>query len=252
MSFWKRLYYRPKREQLPPADMSLVLTDMHSHLAAGIDDGAQTVEDAFTLIGQMYAMGYRNFITTPHIFMGVHNNTAAIITEAAEKVKQALSSSMPDVKYMAAAEYYLDEQFEKLIEDNALMTFGKKHVLFELSFASEQASLARAIFNMQLNGYKPVLAHPERYEYWHGNFAKYESMADKDVLLQLNITSLSGHYGPGVKRISERLIDAGLISLLGSDCHHMGHVELMQVARTCKPLHKLIESGTLKNRELWN
>lgn len=250
MSFWKKLYYRQRREQLPPADLGLVRADMHSHLAAGIDDGAQTVEDALALIRQMYGMGYRHFITTPHIFTGVHNNTAETIRAAAEKVHAALAAEMPDVTYSAAAEYYLDEHFEKLIEDREVMTFGKNFVLFELSFAAEQASLARAIFHMQLNGYRPVLAHPERYEYWHGNFSKYEAMADKDVLLQLNITSLSGHYGPGVRKISERLIDAGLISLLGSDCHHMGHIELMQVARSCRPLHKLLESGQLINIQL--
>jgi tyrosine-protein phosphatase YwqE len=103
---------------------------------------------------------------------------------------------------------------------------------------------------MRLAGYSPILAHPERYDFWHRDFSRYESMIDKDVHLQLNINSLTGQYGPDTKRISERLIDRGMVSFIGTDCHHLGHVQLTNTARTNPHLLKLIESGNLLNGEL--
>ena len=90
-------------------------------------------------------------------------------------------------------------------------------MLFELPFLSEPPNLAEVVFEMQLAGYKPVLAHPERYAFWHMQFDKYQQMFDKGVILQLNINSITGHYSPEVKAVSKKLIDSELIGLLGSD-----------------------------------
>jgi tyrosine-protein phosphatase YwqE len=103
---------------------------------------------------------------------------------------------------------------------------------------------------MRLAGYQPILAHPERYEYWHGNFSKYESMLDKEVMLQLNMNSLTGQYGPSCQRISERLIEKGMVSFIGTDCHHMGHVQLTHQARQLRSVKRLIDSGCLLHDQL--
>ena len=150
----------------------------------------------------------------------------------------------------ALAFQFKGNDLEKQIEEQKLLTFGKNYVLFEISFADENVNLGRAIFNMRLAGYNPILAHPERYDYWHNDFSKYESMLDKDVLLQLNINSLTGQYGPATKRISERLIERGMVSFIGTDCHHMGHVQLTNQARTMPLLQRLIDSGKLLNNQL--
>ncbi|MDZ4821902.1 MAG: CpsB/CapC family capsule biosynthesis tyrosine phosphatase [Flavobacteriales bacterium] len=247
MSVIKKLFSLSRKQELQPVDFSLVATDMHSHLIPAIDDGAVTMEDSLRLIKSMHAMGYRKFITTPHIFSGVHDNSPQTILPGLEKVRDEIRRQNLDIEIYAAAEYYLDEQFEELIKRNELLTFGNNYVLFEISFLAEPQSLGRAVFNMQLNGYRPILAHPERYEFWHTEFSKYESLYEKGVLLQLNTNCLTGHYGPAVKKMSERLIDAGLISLVGSDCHHDGHIQLMQQVRTNAHLHKLINSGKLIN-----
>lgn len=224
---------------------------MHSHLLPGIDDGATDLEDSMQIILHLKELGYHRFITTPHIFWDMYRNTPDIIREKLAIVKEELIRRQIPVEIEAAAEYYCDEHFEKEIEAQTLLTFGtKKYVLFEISFAQENVNLGRAIFNMRLAGYTPILAHPERYEFWHGDFRKYESMLDKDVHLQLNINSLTGQYGPDTRRISERLIDRGMITFLGSDCHHMGHVQLMNTARTHPYFKKLIDSGNLLNAEL--
>ncbi len=251
MGLFDRFKSKPRTEPvIEPLDLGLVGVDMHSHLLFGIDDGATTIEDSLLLIEELMKLGYKKFITTPHIFRDLYLNSPETIFPPLEKVKRAIKEKGWDIEIHSAAEYYLDEHFEELIEKKDLLTFGNNYVLFEYSFDEEPASSKRAIFNLQLNGYKPILAHPERYAFMHDKFSRYEELADRDVYLQLNINSLHGHYGPEVKKISEKLIDAGIISFLGTDCHHLGHLELTKQVRTNEHLRKLVESGKLKNHEL--
>lgn len=225
---------------------------MHSHLLPGIDDGAQTIEDSIQLILHLKELGYKKLITTPHIFWDMYRNTPEIIRDKLNLVKEELVAREIDIQLEAAAEYYCDEHFEKQLEENNLLTFGNNYVLFEISFAAENANLSRAIFNMRLSGFNPILAHPERYEYWHGSLSNYEKMIDKDVLLQVNIGSLTGQYGPSTKRIAERLLDAGMVSFIGTDCHHMGHLQLANAARTSPSFKRVLDSGELLNHTLLN
>jgi tyrosine-protein phosphatase YwqE len=182
----------------------------------------------------------------------MYKNTPEIILGKLQELRAELRARQIDVEIEAAAEYYCDEHFEEQIESGKLLTFGgdKKFVLFEISFAEENINLGRAIFNMRLAGYQPILAHPERYEFWHRSMERYQSMIDKDVLLQLNINSLTGQYGPNCQRISERLIDKGMVSFIGTDCHHMGHVQLTHQARQIPALKRLLECGSLRHDEL--
>lgn len=252
MGFLKKWLFGEEDETIDPVDLSLIGVDMHSHLLPGIDDGATDIENSIQLISHLYELGYRKFITTPHIYRDIYPNTPEIIFPKLELVQQELKARNLEVEIHAAAEYFCDEAFEEYIEQKSLLTLGKKnYVLFEISFDEENVNMGRAIFNMHLNGYKPVLAHPERYDYWHNDFSKYERMIDKEVLLQININSLTGQYGAMTKHIAEKLIQAGMVSFVGTDCHHMGHIELTNKARTNPYLKKLIESGRLLNHELF-
>ena len=250
---WNWFKHKNKRHEVKnsvPVELSNVGIDMHSHLLPGIDDGAENMEQSIELILHLKELGYHAAVTTPHIFWDMYRNNSEIIRQKREEVNQELKKRNIDFRLEAAAEYYCDEHFENLIEADDLLCLGKKNILFEMGFAAENANLGRVIFNLQIAGYKPILAHPERYEYWHGSLGNYERMLDKDVALQLNITSLTGQYGPNVKRISEKLIDARMISYLGTDCHHMGHIQLTNAARTNPALRRLLESDDLRNLTL--
>lgn len=245
--------FKKKRPEVKPEelfDLSLIGTDMHSHLVFGIDDGAQTIEDSLQLIELLMQMGYKKCITTPHIFRDLYLNSPDTIRPNFLKVQEAIKERQWDFEFHFAAEYYCDEHFEKLIEKDEVLTMGNRYVLLEYSFQEEPANAKRTLFNLQIQGYKPILAHPERYEYFHNMFHKYEELVERDVQLQLNLNSLSGHYGLNVKKASEKLIDAGLISFIGTDCHHVGHINLMPQARANAHLKKLFESGKLKNHLL--
>jgi protein-tyrosine phosphatase len=239
-----------KDKVLSPADLSFLKTDVHSHFIPGIDDGAKTLEDSLELIGAMEKMGYTKVITTPHIMSDYYRNTPEIILGGLDLVRNSLAKSGSKMQIEAAAEYYIDFDFQEKIKEKKLLTFGNNYVLFEMPFIGEPQILNTVIFDMQMAGYKPVLAHVERYQFWHQDYEKIQSMKDKGVLLQLNINSLSGYYSPQVRKLAEKMIDENMFDVLGSDCHHSGHIELMQKAITMPYFHKIMNYPGLINQSL--
>jgi protein-tyrosine phosphatase len=232
-------------------DLSILKTDMHSHLIPGIDDGATTLEDSIELIKSLKELGYSKLITTPHIMSDFYKNTPEIILGGLEIVKAELKRQQIEIEIEAAAEYYCDNNFEKLIDQKKLLTFNDNYVLFELSYLNPPEIFETVTFKLQLEGYKPVLAHPERYPYWFQSFDKFREVRDKGILFQVNLGSLSGHYGSGTKRVAERLIDEGLVDILGTDTHKMAHIDLFKNKSIKESyLKKLIESGRLLNSSL--
>lgn len=233
-----------------PVDLSILGSDIHSHFIPGIDDGSKTIEESVELITEMYNLGYKKVITSPHIMGDFYKNTPEIILAGLENVRAALKKANIPIAVEAAAEYYLDFDLERKLDAGELLTFGGKNLLFELSYMNAPENLMHFIFKVQTMGYKPILAHPERYNFWHNDFAKYEDLVEKGVKLQLNINSLTGYYSLSTKKIAEQLIDKKMISYLGTDCHHMGHINLIKNVVREPYLQKLIDSGTLLNNTL--
>jgi tyrosine-protein phosphatase YwqE len=233
-----------------PADLSVLQTDMHSHFIPGIDDGSKSIEETLQLIVAMKSLGYKKIITTPHIMSDYYRNTPEIIHAGMQQVKEALYKQNIDIDFSAAAEYYLDYEFIQKIKQKNLLTLSANYVLFELPFISEPPNLHECIFELQMAGYKPVLAHVERYPYWHRQYDKILSIKEKGVLLQLNINSLSGHYTLPVKTMAEKLIDENMIDLLGTDCHNFNHIHLLKHTICLPYLHKAIQTQTLLNNQL--
>lgn len=248
MSFLKRLFASP--DPAIAADLSVIGVDMHSHFVPGIDDGAKTIEDALALLRGMEAFGYRKIITTPHVMGDFYRNTPETILGGLEKLKEAAVAEGISLELQAAAEYYDDFELDKKLDSEKLLTFGDQYLLFEVSYLNEPSNINSLIFKIITSGYKPVLAHPERYPFWYKRFDMFETLKEKGVLLQLNINSLTGHYSPEAKKVAEYLIDKNMVDFLGSDCHHIGHQQLMQKAVRTKALHKLLASGNLRNAQL--
>jgi protein-tyrosine phosphatase len=240
-----------KKKPAPRNDLfSLIGCDIHSHFVPGIDDGAKDLEDSIAMISGMMDLGYQKVITTPHIMADFFQNDRSSILGGLELVKDELENRGIAFSIEAAAEYYLDFDFPAKLNEGNMMTFGKNFLLFELSYLNAPDSLSQTIFEMQTKGFRPVMAHPERYPYWYKDLEKYREIKEKGVLLQLNINSISGFYSPDAKKVAEWLIEQDLIDLLGSDCHHLGHINLMKKSIQHPYLIKLIESGRLMNRGL--
>ena len=248
MSFLSNLFKRTPA--LDPIDLSILGTDLHSHLIPGIDDGSKNMEETLIMLRGFIDLGYKKVITTPHVMSDFYKNNPETILGGLEKVKAAIKQENLDIEIEAAAEYYLDFHFEELIAQKELLTFGDNYVLFELSFMHEPTRIKEAIFNLQTEGYKPILAHIERYPYYFNQWDTIEDFKNRGCLMQLNINSLSGQYGPPVKKMAEQLIDKDWIDVIGSDCHHMGHLELIGQLRTNKYLHQIVGKESLLNHQL--
>ena len=248
MNLFKKLFRgNPK---LPPINLAELGVDIHSHLIPGIDDGVETLEKSLEVILEFKKWGIEQVVTTPHIMSDFYKNTPEIILGGLKKLRDYLAENQVSFTIDAAAEYYLDFDFEKKIEEESLLTFGDKFVLFELPFIQEPQNLTSAIFKMQTAGYRPILAHPERYTFWSKDWDKYTELRDKGVLFQLNLVSLTGCYSPEVKKIAEKLIDENMVDWAGTDCHGMNHVNLVNNSLALPYTHKLFESGNLLNKTL--
>jgi protein-tyrosine phosphatase len=204
-------------------------TDMHSHLLPGLDDGAETIEQSVELVLAMQKLGYHKLIMTPHIMGDFYRNTPAGVQAALQLLQQAVAAAgITGMTLECAAEYYLDEWFgQKLEAEEPLLSFGgeNRYVLVETSYINEPFNFSETMFQLKASGYQPVLAHPERYTYLYGKFADLEAIRKSGVLLQVNLNSLIGYYSAGAKKVAEKLIDAGLVDMVGTDAHHMKHAE---------------------------
>jgi protein-tyrosine phosphatase len=215
-------------------------TDIHSHLLAGIDDGVKSLEEAETIILAFQNLGYKKMITTPHIMSDYYRNNPDIIRSKLKELQVHLSAKNIDMQVQAAAEYYLDEHFLKQIETGQeLLTFGSGYLLFETNYLSEPFQLKDFVFKITTDGYKPVLAHPERYEYM--TLEKAEDLRDRGVLFQINIMSLLGHYSKPIQTMAYKLIDKGCIDFLGSDCHNSAHAKIVAQASKNKYFKKALD-----------
>lgn len=214
--------------------------DIHSHLLPGIDDGAKDLETSIALIQKMSSYGIKNFITTPHILGDVYPNTPEIINSKLKEVTDELKRrSLLDISISAAAEYMMDEKFIELIEKEQLLTLKDNLVLVEMSYFSPPINLYEILFQLQLKGYKPILAHPERYNSYHTNIENYYKLKRAGCLFQLNLLSLTEYYGKHVQKITQKLLKENLYDFVGTDTHHENHLLALQEIATPKILKKI-------------
>lgn len=217
-----------KRKKTYP-EVNLLTVDIHSHLLPALDDGVKTVEEAEEIILRFKKLGYKKIITTPHVMSDAYRNTPELILEKLKLLKEHLTLRGILIEIEAAAEYYLDEYLINQLETNQkILTFGKNYLLFETNFLTEPLQLKEFIFLATTKGYKPVLAHPERYLYLQNNIEKMQDLLDRGVLFQLNISSITGYYSKQVKQVAKKLIEKKWVHFLGSDCHHVQHIKLIE------------------------
>ena len=250
MGLFSRIF--PKKElTIEPIDLSFLRNDIHSHLIPGIDDGSPDMNITIQLLEKFIDLGYKKVITTPHIMSDYFKNTSDIINSGLEDVRNEIEKRQLKIQIEAAAEYNLEPEFEDLLEKNNLLTFGpEKYLLFELSFFDEPPRVNDVIWKMREKGVSPVLAHVERYAYWHKDYDKIEEMINRGVKLQLNIGSITGAYGPEVKKVADRLIKDKVIDFVGSDCHHEQHLEMISHASRLPIFHSLVQQEQILNKSL--
>jgi protein-tyrosine phosphatase len=241
-------WFSKNKIELDPLDFSALKTDIHSHFIPGIDDGSPDMETTIFLIKEMQGLGFKKVITTPHVMSDFYKNSSDIILKGLTDIRAELKVQNINMKIEAAAEYYIDYDFEQKIGKEKFLTFGDNYILVELSFMEAPKNLYDIIFKLQLEGYKVVLAHPERYAFF--TMDDYEELVNRGVLLQINWLSIIGYYSSQIEQKTKDLIAADMVSFIGSDCHNMNHAELYKKCQTKKAWHDLNNSSKLLNNTL--
>jgi tyrosine-protein phosphatase YwqE len=224
--------------------------DIHSHLIAGIDDGSQSIEESVRLVQRLKSLGYTKLITTPHIMMHRYPNSTESILKGFKELKIALLKNQITIEIEVASEYYLDEHLMELVEKRDILTFGDNYLLFEMSYVNHPVDFEAMISKMTEAGYKPVLAHPERYLYLGNNFSKYVTLRVLGVYFQVNINSLGGYYSPEVQKNAQRLVNEGMVSFLGSDTHKLRHLETLELVLDSEEYHDVFRKNIILNNTL--
>ena len=212
---------KPKLSDLIPSGY----VDIHSHILPGIDDGAKTLEDTEFLLEEMKQLGFTKVITTPHTMSTVWENTPETIQNASIKVKSELSLPF---EIQAASEYLLDESVITKAKNKELLTVKGNFVLVELSYLNAPIQLYDFLYQLQLSGYHVVLAHPERYSYFHSSKKEFKKLKKVGCLFQLNLLSTVGYYGKEVAETANYLLKENLYDFTGSDIHHKNHIAAFQ------------------------
>ena len=199
--------------------------DIHSHLLPGIDDGAKTITDTSKLVKSFQEMGVSQFITTPHISHYIWNNSPEAIIAKHEETKLLLEEENIKTPFRSAAEYFMDDWFEKHFQNEKLLTLKDNYVLVEMSYMNAPVQLYKILFDLQVAGYIPVLAHPERYLFYHKNFNEYNKLKKAGCMMQLNLLAVVGYYGSEITRVAEELLKKGMYDFVGTDVHHNNHIK---------------------------
>jgi len=223
-----------------------ITVDLHSHLLPGIDDGVRTIEESVAIIKKFKLLGYKKLITTPHIISDLYPNNRKIILQKLQEVQEAIQKENIDISIEASAEYYVDIEFLKLIDNDELLPFKGNYILFETAYGSKPMILEQVIYSLQAKGYIPVLAHPERYRYLHKDIALYKALKAQGVLFQVNIKSLQ-NSSKTIYKIALKLINLGLVDFMGSDVHKMN-----DITRLKKTLQSRAYKNAIKKNKLLN
>ena len=218
-------------------------TDIHNHILPGIDDGAATVDEAVELVRKYRELGLTKLIATPHIMNDYYPNTGETIKAAQNELQKKLfSAGITEVEISVAAEYMMDQSFLELLERESLLCLNEKFVLVEMSYFQPPINLKEIFFQLQTRNYKPVLAHPERYGFFHSRgLSHYKELKDRGCLFQLNLLSLTGHYGKNIQKVAYELIRRDMIDFIGTDAHQMRHLEKIASIRLTPQSLKLLK-----------
>jgi len=223
-------------------------TDVHCHVVPGVDDGSPDVQTSVELIERMASWGFTRIIATPHMTQDTFENTPDILDPALASLQEALAKVLPDFNLSRTAEHRIDDFFLSQLEKGLILPYPDNYILVENSFMQEPWNLEQLLFDLKIKGYKPIMAHPERFHYYHPNRARYDQLHQAGNLFQINLLSLAGHYGKTTKQTAEWLVEKGYVDFIGTDLHHHRHADVIEEYLASRDYKKLLKSGIkLKN-----
>lgn len=212
-------FFRKPKTSLSDSGVLRGLYDCHTHILPGVDDGVRTLEQSLEILKYMESLGVEQLWCTPHVMDDIPNSTEHL-KERFTILKDAYKGN---IKLNLAAEYMLDSEFEKRLEQGDLLTICDDVVLVETSANIPPYNLYELLDRILSKGYRPMMAHPERNRYMQ--MSDYRHLHEKGVYFQLNIGSTIAYYGETAQKKAWTLLAEGLYNAVGSDCHRMGAVQ---------------------------
>lgn len=215
-----------RKKSIAESDLLRGGTDNHSHILYGVDDGVRTLEESLSILSYYEELGVRHLWLTPHIMEDVPNRTEDLRERFRRFSKEEYSGP---VQLSLAAEYMMDNLYESRLREDDLLTHGEGYVMVETSPLAPPLDLWGLLSRTLSKGYRPILAHPERYRYMiPDDYARLHKMG---VLLQLNLPSVAGYYGGDVIGRAHYLLEKGWYTMFGSDCHRFTVIQRQYGAR---------------------
>lgn len=223
------------------------LYDVHCHLLPGVDDGSPSAEISLKLLDKLAGMGVEGAYLTPHVMAGAYGRNDRI---SLNRKFEAFGYDGP-IKLKLAAEHLLDEKFPVHLQ-NGPLTLANEYVLVEFTLGGFPARAFDLLFEISLQGYTPILAHPERYAFLQHRMQREQLLGrllDAGCKFQLNLLSLTGWHGEHAKKLAEELIRRNLYTFVGTDLHsfpHLNAIETLSVEnRQAEAVEKLKENNLL-------
>lgn len=241
-------FFRKKKE-----DVKLFYhTDVHCHILPGVDHGAKNIQNGIELLKADMDMGIDRVILTSHVTSETFENTPETLQTAFETFKEAVKEAGLDVEMHLSAEYRMDDYWQKEYAAGHIVPMPGNYILLENSFVQELIGSDQMMFDLMCKGYKPILAHPERYPYWAHNRERYEKMHNTNLKFQINILSFTGYFGSSARDTANWLVKNGMVDMLGSDMHNLEHAEIIKDFLRSKEWRKISEKlqGHIINDEV--
>lgn len=236
--------FKRKISTLKESGLLTGITDWHSHVLPGVDDGIKTLDESLQVLRHFDSLGVDALWLTPHIMEDYPNTTQALKA----KFEQLAEAWDGNLKLHLASENMLDELFEQRLGAKDLLPIGKNadHLLVETSYFSAPMGFDKIIDSIMSAGYYPLLAHPERYTYM--NEKDYSRLKEKGVKMQMNYVSLVGGYGETARKKSIWLLQNGMIDVIGSDVHRLSSNSTLIDKNPDKKEHLELLESVIRNK----
>lgn len=193
------------------------MIDLHTHIIPNVDDGANSFDDALKMLNLEIENNVDTVILTPHYFLSSYSKTNWNLVRTNYKKLVKLASGLP-IKLLLGAEVYYSKLVYEALKNNNIPTLNRsKYVLIEFSLVDEYYNIEEVLYNIQCLGYKPVLAHPERYLYLP--ISSIENMHNSGILIQMNTSSILKDFGGEIYRRAKKMLKLNCVDLVASDAH---------------------------------
>lgn len=193
--------------------------DLHTHILPGVDDGAPDLDTSLAMARSAAADGIRTVVATPHVSPRYETTSAEVVRRVSDLNKAIREAGVP-LTVLGGAEVSPVRIPEAAREElRPLCLGGSSCLLVESPYAHTVTFLDELLFDLQVAGFRPLLAHPERSPLFHGDVDRLRGLVARGVLCSVTASSLAGAFGSTVKRFSLQLVEEGLVHDVASDAH---------------------------------